>query len=67
MNGQKGQSQGESQRLNDYTYDQVNISDGIPHYIFEQVIFKYGILVGIFSIDYKNFLVSIFLLQCSRE
>ena len=67
MNGQKGQSQGESQRLNVYTYNQVNISDGIPHYIFEQVIFKYGILVGIFNIDYKNFLVSIFLLQCSRE
>ena len=45
----------------------MNISDGIPHYIFEQVIFKYGILVGIFNIDYKNFLVSIFLSQCSRE
>ena len=45
----------------------MNISDGIPHYIFEQFIFKYGILVDIFNIGYKNFLVSIFLSQCSHE
>ena len=32
----------------------MNISDGIPHYIFEQVIFKYGILVDTFNIGYKN-------------
>ena len=30
----------------------MNISNGIPHYIFEQVIFKYGILGYLFILVY---------------